>query len=64
MKKELLSNMATGEEKRLEMGLGSYYLIKRLDDEFFRVKLYSRYDEVLEKYRIPVIKIDEVFKLY
>lgn len=64
MKKELFSNMAIGEEKRLGMGLGSYYIIKRIDSEFFRVKLYSRYDEVLEKYRIPVTKIDEVFKLY
>ena len=64
MKKELLSNMAIGEERRLEMGCRSYYLIKRADKEYYKVKLYNKNDEVLEKYKIPVKKIDSVFKAY
>lgn len=64
MKRELLSAMAIGEEKRLEMGCRSYYLIKRIDKDYYKVKLYNKNDEVLEKYRIPTDKIDSVFKLY
>lgn len=64
MNKQLLSNMAAGEKRRLEMGCRSYYLIKRIDKDYFKIKLYNKYDEVLEKYRIPANKIDSVFKLY
>ena len=64
MKKELLSAMAIGEEKRLEMGCRSYYLIKRVDKEYFKIKLYNKNDEVLEKYKVPVKKIDEIFRAY
>lgn len=64
MSKQLLSTMVVGEEKRLEMGCRSYYLIKRVDKDFYKVKLYNKYDEVLEKYRISANKIDSVFKLY
>lgn len=64
MKRELLSNMAIGEEKLLEMGCRSYYLIKRVDKDYYKVKLYNKKDEVLEKYKIPANKIDSVFKLY
>lgn len=64
MKKDLMSNMAIGEEKRLDLPFRSFYWIKRLDDDFFKVKLYNKNGEVMEKYRIPVTKIDDVFKLY
>lgn len=64
MKKELLSKMAVGDERKIELPFRSFYLIKRLDDDFFKVKLYNRHGEVLEKYKIPSSKIDEVFKLY
>lgn len=64
MKKDLMSNMAIGEEKRLELPFRSFYWVKRIDGEFFKVKLYNKNGEVLEKYKIPVNKIDEVFKLY
>ena len=64
MEKDLLSAMAIGDEKRLEMGCRSYYLIKRVDKESFKVKLYNKNDEVLEKYKIPANKIDSVFKAY
>lgn len=64
MKKDLMSNMAVGEEKRLDLPFRSFYWIKRLDSDFFKVKLFDRYGEVLEKYKIPAIKIDEIFKLY
>lgn len=59
-----LSAMTVGEEKRLEMCCRSYYLIKRVDKDYFKVKLYNKYDEVLEKYKIPANKIDEIYKLY
>ena len=64
MKKELISSMAVGEEKRLEMGCRSYYLIKRIDKDFYKVLLYNKYDEIMEKYKIPVVKIDDIFKAY
>lgn len=64
MSKQLLSAMAIGEEKRLEMACRSYYLIKRIDNDFYKITLYNKKDEVLEKYRIPTDKIDSVFKLY
>lgn len=64
MKRDLLSNMTVGEEKRLEMGCRSYYLIKRVDNDFYKVLLYNKKDEVLEKYRIPANKIDSIFKAY
>lgn len=65
MRKEgLISNMAVGEEKRLEMGCRSYYLIKRVDNDFYKVLLYNKNDEVLERYKIPANKIDGIFKLY
>ena len=64
MSKQLLSAMAIGDEKRLEMGCRSYYLIKRIDKEYYKVKLYNKNDEVLEKYKIPAKKIDNVFKAY
>lgn len=59
-----LSAMTVGEEKRLEMGCRSYYLIKRVDKDFYKVKLYNKKDEVLERYKIPAKKIDEIFKAY
>lgn len=59
-----LSTMAVGEEKRLEMACRSYYLIKRIDKDCYKVKLYNKKDEVLEKYKIPANKIDEIFKAY
>lgn len=62
MKRELLSSMVVGEEKRLTSGCRSYYIIKRVDDDFFRVKLFDKYDNIMEKYRIPVSKIDDIFK--
>lgn len=64
MKKVLLSAMVVGEEKRLEMGCRSYYLIKRIDKDYFKIKLYNKNGEVLERYRVPANKIDSVFKLY
>ena len=64
MNKQLLSAMAIGEEKRLEMGCRSYYLIKRIDRDFYKIKLYNKNDEVLERYKIPANKIDSVFKAY
>jgi hypothetical protein len=59
-----LSAMTVGEEKRLEMACRSYYLIKRVDKDYYKVKLYNKKDEVLEKYKIPAKKIDEIFKAY
>lgn len=64
MSKQLLSAMAIGEEKRLEMGCSSYYLIKRVDKDCYKVKLYNKNDEVLERYKVPANKIDEIFKAY
>lgn len=64
MNKQLLSAMAIGEEKRLEMACRSYYLIKRVDKDYFKIKLYNKNDEVLEKYKIPANKIDSIFKAY
>ena len=64
MKKDLMSNMAVGEEKKINLPFRSFYFIKRIDGEFFKVKLYNKNGEVLEKYKIPTEKIDEVFKLY
>ena len=64
MNKQLLSAMAIGEEKRLEMACRSYYLIKRVDKDYYKVKLYNKKDEVLEKYKIPAKKIDEIFMAY
>ena len=64
MSKQLLSAMAIGEEKRLEMGCRSYYLIKRIDKDFYKVLLYNKNDEILERYRISANKIDKIFKAY
>ena len=64
MSKQLLSAMAIGEEKRLEMGCRSYYLIKRVDKDFYKVLLYNKNDEILERYRISANKIDKIFKAY
>ena len=64
MSKQLLSAMTVGEEKRLEMGCRSYYLIKRVDKDFYKVLLYNKNDEILERYRISANKIDSVFKAY
>lgn len=59
-----LSNMAVGEEKRLEMACRSYYLIKRVDKDYYKVNLYNKNGDVLEKYKVPAKKIDEIFKAY
>ena len=64
MSKQLLSAMAIGDEKRLEMGCRSYYLIKRIDKDFYKVLLYNKNDEILERYRISANKIDKIFKAY
>ena len=64
MSKQLLSAMAIGDEKRLEMGCRSYYLIKRVDKDFYKVLLYNKNDEILERYRISANKIDKIFKAY
>ena len=64
MNKQLLSAMAIGDEKRLEMGCRSYYLIKRVDKDFYKVLLYNKNDEILERYRISANKINEIFKAY